>query len=144
MANRKIIVFKVGSESFGMDIEQVKEIISPRQIFKIPGTPEFIDGLINIRNKVYTLINLRKKFKLTYREYDENTKIIVVNLSIEEICILVDEVNEIVWIDDSAVDSTPEKIKEYNEKNVTGIVSFEDKSILMLDINQLIEKIGNL
>lgn len=140
MANQQIVIFKVGSEYFGLDIENVKEIIDVQQVFKIPETPDFIEGLVNIRNSVYTLINLRRKFNLPSRQHDENTKIIVTN-SDSSAGFLVDEVCEITWVDSSTVDNSEEAIKKYREKNISGIRHAENKTVLIIDTNQFIEKI---
>jgi purine-binding chemotaxis protein CheW len=142
MANIQIVIFKIGSESFGISIEEVLEIVSPQQVFKVPETSDFIEGISNIRNVVYLLVNLRKKFGLPSKEYDENTKFIVSNYKSSPVGFIVDQVNEVVWIDDSVIDRTPEKLTEHKNKSVTGIVKLEKGTILIFDMNRFMEGIG--
>lgn len=140
MADLQIVIFKSGNEYFGLDIENVREIIDVQQVFKVPEAPDFIEGLINLRNSVYTLVNLRRKFNLPSKEHDENTKIIITN-SDSSIGFLVDEVCEITGIDSSAVDNSEEAIKKYSKKNISGITKVDDKTVLIIDIKQFIEKL---
>jgi purine-binding chemotaxis protein CheW len=142
MANIQIVVFKVGSENFGIDIEQVLEIIDPQQVYKVPESPAFVEGISNIRNMVCLVINLRTKFKLPSREHNDNTKIIVTGSNSSPVGLLVDEVSEVMWIDDSVIDRTPESLAKYEKKDITGIAKLENNIILIVDANQFIEKLG--
>ncbi len=70
MAVQQLVIFNVNNESFGVEITQVKEIIRPMDIYKIPNTPDYIEGLINLRGKVHTVFNLRKKFNLPDKSFE--------------------------------------------------------------------------
>ncbi|MDP4180072.1 MAG: chemotaxis protein CheW [Bacillota bacterium] len=134
MANQQIVIFKVDDEMYGINIEQVKEIITPMEIFKIPNTPNFVEGLINLRGKIYTILNLRKKFNLTARASDEHTKIVMLNSESLAVGFIIDVVNEIVWVDDKQIENPPETIKALNRKYITGVAKIGEKAVLLLDL----------
>ncbi|HOV25949.1 MAG TPA: chemotaxis protein CheW [Pseudobacteroides sp.] len=134
MANQQIVIFKVDDEMFGINIEQVKEIITPMEIFKIPNSPSFVQGLINLRGKIYTILNLRKKFNLAAKESDEHTKIVLLNSESLAVGFIIDVVNEIIRIDDKDIESPPETIKALNKKYITGVAKIGEKAVLLLDL----------
>ncbi|MCX7745624.1 MAG: chemotaxis protein CheW [Clostridia bacterium] len=138
MSNRQIVVFKINEEDFGIEITQVKEIIRPLEIYKVPNMPDFIEGLINLREKVYTVFNLRRKFNLPSKEFDDNTKIIIVNADTSTVGFIVDEVNEIIWIDEESIESPPETIRAANKKYLSSVAKTGSKAILLLDLNLLV------
>jgi purine-binding chemotaxis protein CheW len=134
MANQQIVIFKVDEEMFGINIDQVKEIIAPLEIFKIPNAPSFVQGLINLRGKIYTILNLRKKFNLAAKESDEHTKIVILNSDSLAVGFIIDVVNEIIWIDDKNIETAPETIKAMNKKYITGVAKIDQKAVLLLDL----------
>jgi len=134
MANQQIVIFKVDEEMFGINIEQVKEIITPMETFKIPNSPSFVQGLINLRGKIYTILNLRKKFNLAAKESDEHTKIVILNSDSLAVGFIIDVVNEIIRIDDKDIENPPESIKALNKKYITGVAKIGEKAVLLLDL----------
>ncbi len=138
MAGRQLVIFNINDESFGVEIEQVSSIEKPMEIFKIPNTPEYIEGLINLRGKVYTVFNLRKKFGYPSKEFDDNTKIVIVNLNSIMAGFIVDEVNEILTFEDSDIESTPQSIKDLNRKYLNGIAKKGEKIVFILDVSQIL------
>lgn len=136
MASHQFVIFNINGENFGVGITQVKEIIKPMEIFKVPNTPSYIEGLINLRGKVHTVFNLRKKFNLPALDFDDNTKIIIVSVNSMLIGFIVDEVNEIVRVEDEDIESTPQAIASANSKYVTGVAKIGERIILILDLSK--------
>ena len=134
MAGRQLVVFNIDNEDFGVEITQVNEIIRPVEIFKVPNTPDFIEGLINLRGKVHTVINLRKRFKLTPREFDENTKIIISSVNSLVIGFIVDEVKEIIRLEDEDLESAPSALTGLKRKYINAIAKSGEKIVLLLDL----------
>lgn len=134
MAVSQLVIFNLNGEDFGVEITQVKEIIKPLEIFKVPDTPEFIEGLINLRGKVHTVFNLRKRFGLPVREFDENTKIIIVGVNSMLVGFIVDEVNEIVRIEEESIEATPEIITTLNKRYLSGVAKIGERIVLILDL----------
>jgi purine-binding chemotaxis protein CheW len=147
MAGRQLVIFKVNQENFGIDINQVNIIVEPMEIFKVPNTPDYVEGLINLRGKVYTIFNLRKKFGLPTKEFDENTKIILVKLNTLIVGLIVDEVNEIVTFEDQEMEPAPPSISTgWNRRFISGVAKKSEKLVMILDMESLlsIEEEGNL
>ena len=134
MAIRQLVVFSVNNEEFGIDIEQVNIIERSLEIFKIPNTPEYIEGLVNLRGKVYTVFNLRKRFKMPPKDFDDNTKIIMVNTGASIIGLVVDEVMEIVRVDDKDIESAPKVLQDLKRKYITGVAKVGERIIMLLDL----------
>ena len=138
MAGKQLVIFNLNNESFGLEITQVDQIVPPSEIFKVPNTPDFVEGLINLRGKVYTIFNLRKKFNLPAKELDESTKIIIVKQDSVSVGFIVDEVNEIITFEESDIENTPQAITGLDRKFLSGIAKKDSKLVLILDLNQVI------
>lgn len=130
------VVFKLNDERFAVEISKVLEIIKSQVVFKVPSAPEFIDGLINLRGKVYTLFNLRKKLNLPHFS-SEDSKILIVNVNSMFIGMTVDAVDEIIQLDDDAIEATPQTLVNHDKKYISGIAKVSDKLILLLDLESL-------
>lgn len=138
MASKQFVIFNVNNEDFGIEIGQVSSIEKPLEIFKVPNTPHFIEGLINLRGKVYTVFNLRKKFDLPFTGMDENTKIVIVNVNSTMAGFIVDEVKEILKIEDADIEETPKSISGINREYLTGVAKVGEKIVLLLDLSKIL------
>ncbi len=138
MAVQQLVIFRIDKEDFGVEITQVREIIRPQEIFKIPNAPEFIEGLINLRGKVHTVYNLKKRFSMSDHTFDDNTKIIIVSVQGLMVGFIVDEVNEIVRVDTEDIESTPPSIVSIDKKYITGIAKLDKKLVLLLDLTKVL------
>ncbi|WP_010251419.1 chemotaxis protein CheW [Acetivibrio cellulolyticus] len=135
--SQQYVIFKLNDEHFAVEIARVLEIILTQTVFKVPNAPEFIDGLINLRGKVYTLFNLRKKFNLPPSNInDEDSKVLIVNVNSMYIGMSVDSVDEIIQFEDDAIESTPAHL---DKKYISGVAKVNDKLILLLDLESLTE-----
>lgn len=136
MANQQILIFKLNNEEFGVDIAQIDSIIPPKEIVKVPNTPEFIEGLLSLRGKVYTIFNLRKKFHLPSIESNEDSKIVIVNVNSMMIGFIADEVKEIIKIEDEAINANADTIAGLSKKFLSGAAKVGERIILILDLSQ--------
>lgn len=138
MANRQFVIFNIENEQFGIEIAQVSIIEKFLEIFKIPNTPDYIEGLINLRGKVHTVYNLRKRFNMTPKAFDENTKIIIVNASSSLAGLIVDSVQEIVRIDDDRIEAAPKALTGLKNRFISGIAKIDDKVVLLLNLDEVL------
>ncbi len=143
MASRQFLIFKLFGEDFGVDIANIDSIISMKEIIKVPNTPEYIEGLTNLRGKVYTIFNLRKRLNLPNCEYDDSTKIVIVNVNSIMVGFIVDEVNEISRIEDENLESTPPALANLDKKFISGIAKFGERIIITLDLNTILSLTEN-
>ena len=96
MAVQQLVKFSVADQNFGISINQIFQIIKPQEVFKVPNTPPFIEGLINLRGKVLTIFDLRKRFSLPEKPHDENTKVLIINMN--DMLLGFDGITEIVGL----------------------------------------------
>lgn len=138
MGTRQFVVFTINGEEFGLNIENISSIERMLDIFKIPNTPDYIEGLANLRGKVLTIFNLRRRFNLASPEFDENTKIIITNTSASEIGIIVDGVREIIKVEDDEFDPAPQALNNVRDRFLSGTAKVGDRLILMLDLEKVL------
>lgn len=138
MAIRQFVKFTVGDEEFGVEISKVREIIKLQEMLKVPNTPPYIEGLMNLRGKVLTIYNLRKRLGMQDKEFDENCKIITVFHNDLLVGFTVDVVNEIVRVDEENIDDTPPSVPGIDKKFLSKVVKINDKLMLILDLTNVL------
>lgn len=137
----QVIVFNLGNEKYGVDISQVREIIKPTQITRIPNAPDFIEGVINLRGQITTIINLRRRFGMEAKEIDTNTRIIVVEHNNAVIGMMVDTVNEVKYLSANNIEALPGIITARNEaKFLKGVGKLPDSLLILIDLNKVLDE----
>lgn len=134
----QIVVFEVGSEHFGVEIASVESIIKMQPITQLPHVPSFVEGVTNLRGKVLPVIDLRKRFGLTPREADKNSRIIVVNVDQTEVGMIVDEVSEVLTIAEGAVEPAPAITSTVDSSFITGIAKLNHRLVILLDLHRIL------
>jgi purine-binding chemotaxis protein CheW len=138
----KYLTFKLADEEYGLQILKVKEIIGLARITRVPRTPEFIRGVINLRGKVIPVMDLRSRFGMSRAEDTAETCIIVVEVSHQNrallIGVLVDSVSEVRDISQSNIEQTPEFGTEVDTGFILGMGKSQEKVIILLDIDRVI------
>ncbi len=138
MGVQQLIKFQVSDETFGIGITEIFQILKPQEIFKVPNTPPFVEGLLNLRGKVLTVFNLRKRFNMPEKENDENTKIIIINMNGYLLGFTVDSVTEIVRVPDEEIETTPPSITSFDKRFISGVAKLGDKLILLLNLEKVL------
>ncbi len=137
----KHLTFSLGKESYGIPILQVREIIGMMEITPVPKTPDFIKGIINLRGKIIPVMDLRCKFGMPEKEYNERTCIIVVEIDINGLQkllgVVVDMVSEVVSINASEIEPPPEYGQNAEHNFILGIGKIKDKVVIILDIEEI-------
>ncbi len=136
----QLVTFKLDVEEFGIDILRVQEIIRIMNITKVPNSPEFVEGVINLRGRVIPVINLRKRLMLPTIEKDNKTRVIVVELSDKTVGFIVDEVDEVLRIPKSITEPPPEMTAGIDSDYITSVGKLEDRLLILLDIEKLVDK----
>jgi purine-binding chemotaxis protein CheW len=130
----KFLTFYLAEEAYGLEILKVHEIIGVMPITRVPRTPDYISGVINLRGKVIPVVDLRLKFAMPSKELTEQTCIIVVEVGSIEMGIVVDKVSEVLNIDSTQIDDAPSFGVTVNTDFVLGIGKTVDKVTILLDI----------
>ncbi len=137
----QMVVFQLGGEEFGVEIMKVQEIIKMPDITQIPQSPDFVEGVINLRGRVIVVINLDKRFNLKSKEVDEHSRIIVVEIGDNVVGMIVDSVNEVLRIPASNVDPAPELVKsKVSKEYITGVGKMDDRLLIFLDLAKVLDK----
>ncbi|MDX2200626.1 MAG: chemotaxis protein CheW [Phycisphaerae bacterium] len=136
----QIVSFRLADEEYGVDIMRAQEIIMISQITRVPEVPDFICGLINLRGHVIPIVDLRKRFGLEAREYDEHTRVIVVNVESKTIGIVVDAVTEVLRIHAEQIEPAPSSITGLDHEYIRGLVKLEGKLLILLNIEKILSR----
>jgi purine-binding chemotaxis protein CheW len=134
----QLVSFKIGTEEFGVDILNVQEIIKIVQITKVPNSPVFVEGVINLRGKVIPVIDLRTRLGLQKLEHDKDTRIIVVELSKSTIGFIVDAVNEVLRIPVSITEAPPEIVAGVDSEFIKSVGKLDDRLLILIDLNKIL------
>lgn len=136
----KYLTFLLKGEEYAISITQIIEIIGMQAITEIPKTPASVKGVINLRGKIIPIMDLRLKFGMEEKEYDERTCTIVVEIERDgeqrQVGLIVDTVNEVTNIE--AIDAPPTFDEQGYERFILGIGKLKDRVIMILDIRDVI------
>lgn len=147
---RQIVVFTLGDEEFGVNINDVKEIIQMAEITRIPNTMEYIEGVINLRGGIVVVINLAMKLGFQTREADSNTRIIVMEVNGNTVGMVVDSATEVMRLSSSQIEPAPSIIaKKVSSDYLEGVGIIDERLLILLDlrmilVDQDIEHIGHV
>ena len=134
----KFLTFFLAGEEYGIAINKVHEIIGVMSITRVPRTPVFIRGVINLRGKVIPVVDLRTKFGMETQEQTAETCIIVVQSASIVMGIIVDRVSEVLDIAGTDIDRTPSFGSEVNTDYIMGVGKSQGKVKILLDIDKVL------
>ncbi|OQX22783.1 MAG: chemotaxis protein CheW [Desulfobacteraceae bacterium IS3] len=135
------LTFRVGDEVFALDVSQVREVLDLITITKVPRSPEFMRGVINVRGSVVPVVDLRLKFGLSKTENSMDTRIIVMDLFLDGentiIGALADSVHEVMELDVSQIEPPPKIGMRWRTEFIRGIGKHDGQFIIILDIDRV-------
>ena len=134
----KYLTFFLSEEEYGIEILKVHEIIGRQPITRVPHTPYYLKGVINLRGKVIPIVDARLKFGMPAAETTNETCIIVVNLRGLEVGIVVDRVSEVIDIPDEDTDQPPSFGTGCNTDYILGIGKAEGRVMVLLNIEKVL------
>jgi purine-binding chemotaxis protein CheW len=138
----KYLTFNLGDEQYGLEILKVQEIIGMQSITKIPRTPDYVKGVINLRGKVIPVIDLRLKFEIEEKEFTRKTCIIVVQVTRDDhkliMGIIVDEVSEVLDITGDKIEAPPSMGTKLETQFILGMAKTELAVKILLDIDNVL------
>jgi purine-binding chemotaxis protein CheW len=133
----QFVGFRLDNEDFAIAITKIQEIILMKPITRIPQVPDFIEGLINLRGSVIPIINLRKRFGLSPRDRDDETRTIVVNVHDKTVGCVVDAVTQVMRINRDQIQPPPLGVLAVNHQYLAGLAKLDDRLVIILDIDKL-------
>lgn len=134
----QLVSFELNQEEYGIDVLSVREIIRMPDITKMPNTPDYIDGIINLRGTVVPIISLRRRFGLYEREEDRNSRILVMDIGGSLTGFVVDAVAEVIRISSAEIQPPP-AITQGNAAQdcITGVINHAERLLIVLDLNRV-------
>jgi purine-binding chemotaxis protein CheW len=134
----QLVSFKIGNEEHGIDVLKVREIIRMSNITRVPNTPHYIEGVINLRGKVIPIISLRMKFSLPEAENDSRTRIIVMDMDNELMGFVVDSVAEVIRIAVNEIQPPPPIVTGGIEQEcLSGVIHHAERLLVLLDLEKM-------
>ncbi|MGF1871515.1 chemotaxis protein CheW [Photobacterium indicum] len=132
------VTFQLESETYGINVMQVREVLRYSEIAPVPGAPDYVIGIINLRGNVVTVIDTRSRFGLMPGEISDNTRIVIIEADKQVIGILVDSVAEVVYLRSSEIDTTPSVGTEESSKFIQGVSNRDGELLILVDLNKLL------
>ncbi|MUG45579.1 chemotaxis protein CheW [Paenibacillus woosongensis] len=137
----KVIVFKLGEEEYGIEVDKVQTIERMMPITRVPKTYSFVKGVINLRGVVIPVIDLRGRFGLPETEYTDQTRIIIVAVNEMEVGFIVDSANDVMDLNSDVIDSPPDVVGGIKAKYLHGVARIsEDRLLVMLNLSEVLNR----
>lgn len=134
----QLISFYIGNEKFCIDILKVREVIRLVEITRVPKTPDFIDGVINLRGQVIPIIDVRSRFGMDRKKHDKNTRIIVFEVKTKIVGFLVDRVSEVLRVPESLIGPPPAIVAGIESDYITAVGLVENQLLILLDLEKIL------
>lgn len=134
----QVVSFLVGNEEYAIEILFIHEINRITQITPVPNTPTFIRGIMNLRGNVIPVVDLREKFGLSPKEFDEESRIIVVEMEEKLVAIIVDSVYQTLRIRKNDVELAADMITGISGNYIKGVAKYKDRLVILLKLSQVL------
>ncbi|WP_440895328.1 chemotaxis protein CheW [Amphibacillus sp. Q70] len=138
--NMKSIVFQLNNEEYAMPVSLVGSIERMMDMTRIPGTPDFIKGVLNLRGVVTPLIDLRARFDFDEKEYTEHTRTIIIQHKNMDVGLIVDAAYDVIDIPKNAIEPAPEVVGSIHIDYIDGVAKYGDRLLILLNIDEILSK----
>lgn len=138
--DQQYLTFRLNDQDYGIQILEVQEIKGWTAVTPIPNSPRFIKGVLNLRGTIVPIIDLRLRFNMDEKDYDQFTVIIVVNICGKLAGLVVDSVSDVMNASAEQHCEAPEFEGQINRKFIDGLVQFDEKLLILLDVDRLAEE----
>lgn len=134
----QLVSFRLADEEYGIEIKKVREIILVGEITRVPQTPPYVKGLINLRSTVIPIIDLKLRFGLPETEPTDETRIVVANVAGKTIGVIVDAVSEVLRISQEQIAPPPPTVAGLGREYLVGLARLKERLLILLDIEKII------
>ncbi|MEH6556595.1 MAG: chemotaxis protein CheW [Oceanicoccus sp.] len=132
------VTFRLGKETYGVNVMQVQEVLRYTEIAPVPGAPPYVLGIINLRGNVVTVIDTRHRFGLPAGDISDQTRIIIIEADNTVTGILVDMVAEVVYLSQSEIESAPNVGSDESSRFIHGVCQKNNELLILVDLNKLL------
>jgi purine-binding chemotaxis protein CheW len=132
------VTFRLADETYGINVMQIQEVLRVTEIAPVPGAPNYVLGIINLRGNVVTVIDTRTKFGLMPKQVDDLSRIVIIESDGQVVGMMVDSVAEVADVRESEIDSAPNVGNNESSRYIQGVCSREDYLLILVDLNNLL------
>lgn len=134
---KQLIIFKLGNDEFGVDILQVREIEKVDQtVTRVPKSPSFVEGVINLRGEIVPIVDLRKRFGLVARQVTNESRVIIVEVNENLVGMVVDSVVEVIRVGISNIEETPTITKGVDVYFLSGVAKIDSRLVILINLER--------
>jgi len=133
------VTLRIDDDMYGIDVSKVQEVLNIPEITPVPGAPEYVIGIVNLRGNVVTVLDARKRFGLAPRQHDERSQIVILRIAEQALGILVDSVSEVVELPVDHIELAPDAGSGSTKKHIHGIYSIDGKLLILINTDCLVE-----
>ncbi len=130
----QLVVFELGDERYGLDIDSVYEIIRHQPVTAVPQAPSFVEGVINLRGRIIPVVDLRRRFGMMTGTLTKASRIVVCEAAGTRVGLVVDGVSEVLMVNNESVEQTPDVAAGYDANYLRGIAKLGDRLVILLDL----------
>jgi len=138
VVEKKVIIFTLGGEKYGVDVEQVLSIEKMTTLTRIPNTENFIKGIINIRGIIYPVIDLLERFRIGTSIINEETRLCLVQLDEMKVAFIVDGAEDVASIDTEKIEQAPHLVGGVHAEYINGIAKLETGILILLNLERVL------
>jgi len=137
----QLVSFTLDREEYGVDVLKVREIIRMPVVTRVPNTPYYVEGVINLRGKVVPIISMRKKFALTEAAQSKETRIMVMDMEGELMGFIVDAVSEVIRISGSEIQPSPSMVAGgVDQECIAGVINQAERLLVLLNLGKMFSR----
>ncbi len=136
--HRQCVTFRLDDEIYGINVMLVQEVLRVTDIAPVPGAPNYVIGIINLRGNVVTVIDTRMRFGLPPKEMDDATRIVIIEAENQTVGIVVDSVSEVVDVYSNEIETAPNVGNDETARYIEGVVSRAEELLILVDLNKLL------
>lgn len=138
--DNKLIVFRLEGEEYAISVQSVGSIEKILPITRVPSTPSFVKGVINLRGVVTPVIDLKERFYQKETEFTEQTRIIIVHVKDITVGLIVDEANDVIDINSNQIEPAPETVGTVEVEYINGVIKLEKRLLILIDLQKVLKK----
>ncbi|ODC04137.1 chemotaxis protein CheW [Terasakiispira papahanaumokuakeensis] len=131
------VTFRLAEETYGINVMQVQEVLRYNEIAPVPGAPDYVLGIINLRGNVVTVIDTRLRFGLAPSEVSDATRIMIIEADQQVIGIMVDSVSEVVYLNQSEIETAPNVGNEESAKFIQGVCNKNNVLLILVELSKM-------
>lgn len=134
------VTFRLDEEKYGINVMAVQEVLKVTEITQVPGAPDFVLGIINLRGNVVTVIDARIRFSLEQKEQDDNSRILIIEARDQIVGVLVDSVAEVVYMRASEIEPPPSVGSDDSSRFIQGVNSSGPELLILVELDKLLSE----